>query len=523
MDSGTTGTFLTPSDEIHLQNPTNVIDGPTVLSASGTAMPSTVQGTLNLSKHLTPPAQSAFVLENLKTGSLISLAQLCDDDCIAIFTNYDVKIVKNRQVIITGRRESSGLWSIPITSNSSDTTTHQANGILRTDKPKRELATYIHGTFGSPTPSTLITSIRKHHLVTVPGLSVNLISKHLPKSIATSLGHQDQEHKNLRSTKKVSFSDIANTPSEQLPETSMTSATSTASSSPNESTEENDMTPLLSSKSHEICCMIISQDEISKSYSDQTGKFPVPSSRGNHYIFVLYHRDTNSIHATPIPNRQAATLRNAWESTHKILVKQGSPPELHILDNECSQDLKDAFSKYNIDFQRVPPKEHRANSAERAIRTFKNHLTSILCTVDSAFPMSEWDRLLPQAVITLNLLRSSRTQPSLSAHASLFGNFDFNRTPMAPPGTRVVAHSSADARASFAEHGRVGWYIGPSLQHYRCYRVYFPDTMAEVDVLKVDFFPEKIPFPKITNVFILGSGKMESCRLLYKAPPAFPS
>ena len=190
MDSGTTGTFLTPSDEIHLQNPTNVIDGPTVLSASGTAMPSTVQGTLNLSKHLTPPAQSAFVLENLKTGSLISLAQLCDDDCIAIFTNYDVKIVKNRQVIITGRRESSGLWSIPITSNSSDTTTHQANGILRTDKPKRELATYIHGTFGSPTPSTLITSIRKHHLVTVPGLSVNLISKHLPKSIATSLGHQ---------------------------------------------------------------------------------------------------------------------------------------------------------------------------------------------------------------------------------------------------------------------------------------------------------------------------------------------
>jgi len=57
----------------------------------------------------------------------------------------------------------------------------------------------------------------------------------------------------------------------------------------------------------------------------------------------MYHRDTNSIHATPIPNRQAATLRNAWESTHKKLVKQGSPPDLHILDNECSQDLKDAF------------------------------------------------------------------------------------------------------------------------------------------------------------------------------------
>ena len=245
--------------------------------------------------------------------------------------------------------------------------------------------------------------------------------------------------------------------------------------------------------------MLFPSDEISKSYSDQTGRFPVPSSRGNHYIFVLYNHDTNSIHALPIPNRQAATLRDAWEATHKVLVKQGHPPNLHILDNECSKDLKDAFMKYNIDFQRVPPKEHRANAAERAIRTFKNHLVAIFCSVDSNFPMSEWDRLVPQAVITLNLLRSSRIHPSLSARASLFGNFDFNRTPMVPPGTKVVAHQSADSRASFAQHGRVGWYIGPSMEHYRCYRIYLPDTMSEVDVLNVDFFPEKTPFPRVTN------------------------
>lgn len=184
----------------------------------------------------------------------------------------------------------------------------------------------------------------KNHLVTVPGFSINLISKHLPKSLANSLGHQDQEQKNLRSTKSVSFADSTDTP-----------ATSTAFSSTKEDTPENDMTPSLLPKSHEICCMVISQNEISKSYSDQTGKFPVPSSGENHYIFILYHRDTNSIHATPIPNQQTAILHNAWESTHKILVKQGNPLDLHILDNECSQDLKDAFLKYDINFQRVSP------------------------------------------------------------------------------------------------------------------------------------------------------------------------
>jgi hypothetical protein len=62
----------------------------------------------------------------------------------------------------------------------------------------------------------------------------------------------------------------------------------------------------------------------------------------------------------------------------------------------------------------VPPKEHRANAAERAIRTFKNHFISTLCTVDSHFPMAEWDCLLPQTILTLNLLRSSRKHPCIS-------------------------------------------------------------------------------------------------------------
>ena len=96
------------------------------------------------------------------------------------------------------------------------------------------------------------------------------------------------------------------------------------------------------------------------------------------------------------------------------------------------------------------------------------------------------------------MLRSSRIHPSLSAHASLFGNYDFNRVPLAPPGTQVVAHVAADSRTTFGQHGKVGWYIGPSPEHYRCYKCYFSDTMSERDVLTVDFFPEKIPFPRFT-------------------------
>ena len=61
-----------------------------------------------------------------------------------------------------------------------------------------------------------------------------------------------------------------------------------------------------------------------------------------------------------------------------------------------------------------------------------------LCSVDKDFPLHLWDRLLPQAEITLNLLRGSRVNPKLLAWAQIGGTFDFNRTPIAPPGTRVV-------------------------------------------------------------------------------------
>jgi hypothetical protein len=181
------------------------------------------------------------------------------------------------------------------------------------------------------------------------------------------------------------------------------------------------------------------------------------------------------------------------------------------------------FQIQHIQFQRVPPKEHRVNAAERAICTFKNHFVSTLVNVDSHFPLADWDRLLSQTTLTLNLfLRSSRIHPSLSAYASLFGQFDFNRTPLAPPGTKIVAHISANTRTSFGQHGQVGWYIGPSLKHYRCWKCYFPDTMSERDVLTAEFFPQKIPFPKFTKEAYLQQTAKDMLSLSQPEPTTSP-
>jgi hypothetical protein len=78
-----------------------------------------------------------------------------------------------------------------------------------------------------------------------------------------------------------------------------------------------------------------------------------------------------------------------------------------MLDNECSNALQQFFHEESIQFQKTPAGMHHRNAAERAIRTFKNHFVARLCTVKPSFPMYLWDKLLPQAELTLNLLRGS--------------------------------------------------------------------------------------------------------------------
>ena len=125
LDSGATGNFVATQDLSKLTLlPNNTSHSP-IISASGDITKPSARGQLQLSDKLSPTAQQALVLDDLRTGTLISLFQLCDDDCIAIFTRYNVEVIKNDCVIITGKREPNGLWSIPLLPP-----VHQANAVL---------------------------------------------------------------------------------------------------------------------------------------------------------------------------------------------------------------------------------------------------------------------------------------------------------------------------------------------------------------------------------------------------------
>ena len=143
---------------------------------------------------------------------------------------------------------------------------------------------------------------------------------------------------------------------------------------------------------------------------------------------------------------------------------------LSYLYNEFSGALRDAITAEKLTFELVPPHQHRSNAAERAMRTFKNHFMAGLATCDPDFPLREWDRLLPQAELTFNLLQNSRVNTKLSAWAYLFGNHDFNKVPLLPPGTKVVMHAKPDKRKKLGlpwQKGVVCWPRSLSLSVFK--------------------------------------------------------
>jgi hypothetical protein len=196
-------------------------------------------------------------------------------------------------------------------------------------------------------------------------------------------------------------------------------------------------------------------------------------------------------------SRSASEWVKSYDRVHQELTVKGFKPKLQTLDNEASVALKNFFTANDIAYQLVPPHCHRRNAAERAIRTFKEHFVAGISSVDPSFPLHLWDRLLPQAEITLNLLQTSRLHPQLSAAAHFHGLVDYNKTAFAPPGSKNIAHEKPGKRRTWAPHGQHGYSLGPAMHHYRCQNVYISTTASERIVDTREFFPHNYQMPQL--------------------------
>ena len=100
----------------------------------------------------------------------------------------------------------------------------------------------------------------------------------------------------------------------------------------------------------------------------------------------------------------------------------------------------------------------------------------------------------------MNILRSSRRDNNKSAYEDFHNRkFDWNKTPLAPIGTKALAYKDPDDRAAWQPHGTDVWYIGPATGHYRLLQFLDPKTGGILTTGTFRLYPAHCRTPTISE------------------------
>ena len=288
---------------------------------NGTTAPAS--NVCKLQHNLRDPARTVDMVPGLVDASLLSTSKLATAGYITVYDGNEVnvydgtttKIVVSEEAVLKGWRcPKSTLWRIPLTAQVRNLNTdtllldspdgqHSLNSLyevpqtatllkhisvfMNNSLPNKETINhvyelpsiepairYLHGAAGFPTKRTWLQAIRKGNYLSWPLVSVKNVNKFFPESEETQKGHMRGQRQGVRSTKPA--------------------------------TEKEDEQVNIQPRQHDIVISI--HDMTHTLYTDQTGKFPRTSSRGNKYQMILHEIDSNSTWVEPMKNRTEGEL-----------------------------------------------------------------------------------------------------------------------------------------------------------------------------------------------------------------------
>ena len=292
-------------------------------------------------------------------NNLISASKLVDAGCDLFFHKTGCDITRNGELILRGwRDQATRMWRMSLLpdggnniipddnqimmhdhngdlhlSNSMHTPTYAAslkhflsllhdedeavmplcNNIYECENTN-QLIVFYHATMGFPVIDTWCKAIKAGYFRGWPQLTDTRVRRFIKFSEEQELGHMDQRRTGIRSTKPAT--PIA-------PDDHMV---------PYQKEPLNDKTHMVFMTLHECEGQL---------YSDQTGRFPLTSNKGNAYVVLFYTVDANHIKSYPIKSRHKSELKKAYDDVYSYLRVRGYRPKLHKLDNKTSHEVEE--------------------------------------------------------------------------------------------------------------------------------------------------------------------------------------
>ena len=292
VDSGATSHFMRLEENLPDHGPSHkivsLLDGSRIKASHTTELPFPA---------LSESAHHAHVLPNLIPNSLISIPKLADAGYTTVFhrhgggvTIHAKKRFSFRQrfkPVLQGWRDKDGLWQLGHvdTKNISNKTETAANN--HSLSSTAAAIKYLHAAAGYPVNETWIKAIKKGHYVSWPGLTVDAVYKHFPDAIEMHKGHMRKQRQNVCSTKQPRTTFAAD--------------------------EDKELDRALATQN----IMVKVVNATNTIYTDQTGRLPVRSTRGNKLLMILFDINANYINAEPLIDNKDTSLITAYQALWK--------------------------------------------------------------------------------------------------------------------------------------------------------------------------------------------------------------
>lgn len=497
-DSGCTDILLKQSSA-HLLHNRTAGDNLSVIVANNQSIQSTEKGELIIPTKTGNIQLTGHVFRDTDlSNNLAGLSNLCNEGCTVTLDSESIAVTRDHEVIWSGiKNRHDKLWQLDLadmTKTSAYTIGAKVSdhGSMPTQQPAMacqimrcsndaEYVQYIHAMLASCPISTLLHAMNAGWLRNIPKLSAAMIRQNLPVSRATAMGYLDQHRQNHRSTKTKQRKG-------RLP------AQATPSAAAAHAAMEDQMHTIDEAADPHLCFQVLSATDFLNS-SDATGKFPLTTLSGWNYLLVSTMG--GYMHFELLRDRTAPEYRRAYKAMYAFYTNLSKTPTRQRLDNESSNILEEFLKEVKVKIEFVPPANHRANPSERAIRHAKNGIIAMCHTADPQFPANVlFEEVVGQAEIVLNQLRPWHDDPTINAWTGMHNApYDHSAHPMSIFGMRVVAYENSQQRPSWGAHGKDGFYLGPALQHYRCWRIHITETNSTRISDTIAWLPEPYRMP----------------------------
>ena len=157
---------------------------------------------------------------------------------------------------------------------------------------------------------------------------------------------------------------------------------------------------------------------------------------------------------------------------------QGIVPTHKVPDNEISTAYRLEIENTSMNYQLVPPDDHRRNLAEKSIKTCKDHFIRTMSRKEEIFPAHLWCQAIPQAKRQLLLLRKSNVNPKISAHDYVYEPHDYNAAHFVTIGMETLVYDNPKIRRTFAEHCSKGFVLVTAFENYRSWIMWMENNRA---------------------------------------------